>query len=62
MYKVNDSEFDTLTEAMDFAKELNEYVTITGNGIEIIGIFGADAVVEGTLPNGLHYTWKKRRI
>ena len=62
MYKVNEAEFDTLTEAMDFAKELNEYVTITGNGMEIVGIFGADAVEAGILPNGLHYTWKKRRI
>ena len=66
MYQVKgkDATFEVLTldDAMITAKVMNEYVTITGNGMEIIGIFGADKVVEGILPNGLQYTWKKRRI
>ena len=66
MYKVKgkDATFEvmTLDEAMHTAKVMNEYVTITGNGMEIVGIFGADEIVEGVLPNGFTYDWKKRRI
>lgn len=65
MYKVKckekEKEFVTLDEAMKFSKELNCYVTIEGEGIELVGIFGADEVKNGKLPNGTDYTWKKRR-
>jgi len=40
-------EFDTLTQAMDWAKELGEFVTIKINGIELVGKFGADSIVNG---------------
>ena len=50
-----------LTEAMNFAKELNCLVTITGNGIEVVGLFGADSVKDGMCPDGVAYDWKKRR-
>jgi hypothetical protein len=52
----------TLEEAMQTAKMLNEFVTIKGNGMEIVGMFGADTINEGVLPNGFTYEWKKRRI
>ncbi len=52
----------TLDEAMHTAKVLNEFVTITGNGIEIVGMFGADSIKDGKCPDGIDYTWKKRRI
>ena len=51
-----------LSEAMAFAKELGILVTINGKGMEIVGVFGADSVKEGKLPDGHDYTWKKRRI
>lgn len=51
----------TLDEAMKLAKEINELVTIEGHGIEIIGLFGVDFVLEGKCPDGSDYTWKKRR-
>jgi len=66
MYKVESKtvskEFVTLDEAMKFSRELNCFVSIKGNGMELVGIFGADEVKDGKLPNGSDYTWKKRRI
>jgi hypothetical protein len=54
-------EFETLDQAMSWAKELGEFVTIQFNGSEIAGKFGADGVLDGKLPNGETYRWKKRR-
>ena len=70
MYKVNwkdtagrgcEEEVKDLSEAMAFAKELGILVTINGGGMEIVGVFGADAVNNGKLPDGHNYTWMKRR-
>ena len=65
MYKVKSKtkkvEVMSLDEAMKLAKEMNELVTIEGHDIEIIGLFGVDAVHEGRCPDGSDYTWKKRR-
>ena len=65
MYKVKSKtkiiEVMTLDEAMKLAKEINELVIIEGDGIEIIGLFGVDFVLEGKCPDGSDYTWKKRR-
>jgi len=55
-------EFDTLTQAMDWAKESGKFVTIKINGMELVGKFGADSIVDGKCPDGVDYTWKKRRI
>jgi hypothetical protein len=54
-------EFKTLDEAMAWAKELGEFVTIKFNDLEIAGKFGADGITSGKFPNGEPYTWKKRR-
>jgi hypothetical protein len=59
---VCEKECDGLTSAMEFAKELNCLVTIKGNGIEVVGLFGADSIKDGLCPDGVAYTWKKRRI
>ncbi len=70
MYKVNwkdkagvsfEEEVATLGDAMTFAKELGILVTINGNGMEIVGLFGADSVKDGKCPDGVPYTWMKRR-
>ena len=65
MYKVKSKtkiiEVITLDDAMKSAKEMNELVIIEGHGIEIIGLFGVDTVHKGKCPDGLDYTWKKRR-
>jgi hypothetical protein len=54
-------EFETLDQAMAWAKELGEFVTIQFNGSEVVGKFGADGIVNGKFPDGNAYTWKKRR-
>lgn len=55
------NEFETLDQAMTWAKELGEFVTIQFNGSEVVGKFGADSIVDGKFPNGEAYTWEKRR-
>jgi len=54
-------EFETLDQAMAWAKELGEFVTIQFNGNEVVGKFGSDGILDGKFPNGELYTWKKRR-
>lgn len=51
----------TLAEAMNVAKHMNEFVTIKGPEFEIVGMFGADSIKDGKCPDGVDYTWKKRR-
>lgn len=59
MFKVKDSEFVDLASAMDYAKSLNEFVSIVGDGFEICGMFGVDSVVDGKTPDGVTYDWNK---
>lgn len=65
MYKVKyenkENEFVTLDEALKFSRELNCFVSIQGNGMELVGKFGADSVENGKLPDGTDYGWYKRR-
>jgi len=53
--------FDTLDQAMAWVKELGEFVTIHFDDMEVAGKFGADGIIDGKLPNGEAYKWKKRR-
>ena len=59
MFKVKDLEFLDLTSAMDYAKSLNEFVAIIGDGFEIVGMFGVDSVKNGKTPDGVIYDWNK---
>jgi hypothetical protein len=63
MYKVIGKEESfkvlTLAEAMNVAKTMNEFVTITGSEFEIVGMFGVDAVKNGLCPDGIKYDWNK---
>jgi hypothetical protein len=70
MYKVEwkdtaglgcEEELETLDLAMLRSKEIDAFVTITGNGMEIVGRFGADSIKDGMCPDGVPYTWMKRR-
>ena len=54
-------EFDNLGPAMDWAKTLAVFVTIKSSQYEIVGKFGVDAIHEGLCPDGVEYSWKKRR-
>ena len=63
MYKVKGkdiiSEVASLEEAMHTAKEMNEFVTITGPDFEVCGMFGVDSVKDGLCPDGVAYDWNK---
>jgi hypothetical protein len=59
MFKINDLEFNDLASAMDYAKSLNEFVTIKGNGFEVCGMFGVDSIKDGKCPDGVAYDWNK---
>lgn len=59
MIKVKELEFLDLAGAMDYAKTLNEFVTIYCDGFEICGMFGVDSVVDGKCPDGVAYDWNK---
>jgi len=59
MFKVKDLEFTDLASAMDYAKSLNEFVSIVGDGFEVCGMFGVDSVVDGKCPDGVAYDWNK---
>ena len=48
-----------LTHAMDVAKSLGRFVNITGDGFEIVGVFGVDSVRDGVCPDGVAYDWNK---
>lgn len=51
--------FAGLDLAMAHAKLLNRFVTISGNGFEVVGIFGVDSVADGKCPDGVAYDWNK---
>ena len=63
MYKVIGKEETfkvlTLSEAMNVAKSLNEFVSIVGEGFEVVGMFGVDSVNDGVCPDGIKYDWNK---
>jgi len=57
--KEQEQEFLSLDLAMEYAKLINEFVTISGGEFEIVGRFGVDSVVDGKTPDGVAYTWNK---
>ncbi|CAB4124641.1 hypothetical protein UFOVP181_156 [uncultured Caudovirales phage] len=59
--KVELDRFLTLSEAMEYSKSIGVLVTIEGNGMEVVGVFGADGIKDGKCPDGEDYTWMKRR-
>ncbi len=59
VYKDVEVEFATLDLAMDYAKTLNQFVTIKGGTFEIVGMFGVDSIKNGVCPDGVKYDWNK---
>ena len=51
----------SLDDAMKYAKTLNEFVTITDGTMEFVGAFGVDSIKNGLCPDGIEYSWVKRR-
>ena len=56
-----ETEVQDLQAAMELAKVLDKFVVIRGNGMEIVGRFGAASVEDGSCPDGIEYSWRKRR-
>jgi len=59
MYKIQERQFDTLDQAMAYAKTVNAFVVIQGPDFEVCGRFGVDAVKNGLCPDGVVYDWNK---
>ena len=59
IFKIKEKEFADLNTAMDYAKSLNEFVTIKGDDFEVCGKFGVDSVKDGLCPDGVKYDWNK---
>ena len=60
-HKEDTHEFETLAQAIAFATELGEFVKIEFDGKELVGVFGAAGITNGKCPDGVEYTWMKRR-
>lgn len=56
-----EEKFETLDDAMQYAKVLGILVEITTPTYQIVGKFGVDSIEEGKCPDGIDYTWRKRR-
>jgi hypothetical protein len=54
-----------LSEALDYSRYAREsggtFVCIASENPNMVGKQGVDEIVEGVLPCGNEYTWKKRR-
>ena len=65
MYNVKNEkeerQFASLQLAMEYAKTVATFVVIEGPDFEVVGIFGADTIKDGMCPDGVEYSWKKRR-
>lgn len=65
MYKIIDKEgylrgkASDLNIAMEMAKYVDEFVTISGPDFEVCGIFGVDSIKDGVCPDGIAYDWNK---
>jgi len=59
MYKIQQQEFDTLDQALAYAKTVNAFVVIQGPDFEVCGRFGVDAIQNGLCPDGIAYDWNK---
>lgn len=51
-----------LSMAMEMAKLIDEFVTITNGVTEIVGMFGVDSIEDNLCPDGVEYSWMKRRM
>jgi hypothetical protein len=59
VYKIKEKEFKNLDLAMQYAKTLNEFVTIKSKDFEVCGMFGVDSIKDGLCPDGVAYDWNK---
>jgi hypothetical protein len=51
--------YNTLDDAMAFAKTTGVFVTIRAPEFEVCGVFGVDSIKDGKCPDGVKYDWDK---
>ncbi len=56
-----DNMVDALNMTNILRQEGHRFVSMATENTDMVGSFGVSAVVDGKLPNGEDYTWKKRR-
>lgn len=63
---VHANTFDGLSEAIKECEVLRKdgmtFVTMVSENPNSVGKPGVDSIVDGKCPDGVDYTWKKRRI
>lgn len=59
-------EFTDMVLALNMSQALrqgtNRFIVMSSENTDMVGSMGVSAVVDGKLPNGEDYTWKKRRV
>ena len=59
------TDFDSMTDALAECERLRKhgrrFVTMVSENIDQIGKMGVDTVVDGLCPDGIAYSWTKRR-
>ncbi len=59
-------EANEMSDALAFSQKVRNmgasFVVMASENANQVGKMGVDAVVDGKLPSGEDYTWKKRRI
>ena len=59
--------FDSMTEALAFMQFLrrdsseNKFISMASESADNVGKMGVDSVVDGKCPDGVEYSWVKRR-
>ena len=53
------NEFNSLDDAMSYAKVIGRFVRITSDSFEVCGVFGVDSIKNGVCPDGIAYDWNK---
>ena len=60
-----DRDFDDMKDALDWTQTMRDagrsFVTMVSENPNSVGKPGVDSVVNGVLPDGSEYSWKKRR-
>lgn len=52
-------EFNSLDDAMSYARVIGRFVRIKSEDFEVCGVFGVDSIKNGVCPDGVAYDWNK---
>lgn len=64
--QIREYQTDNMVAALNMSNTMRQeghrFVVMAVENTDMVGSFGVQAVIDGKLPNGDDYTWKKRRI